>query len=517
MSDPSADPYDVAPYRGDAFPQAHPDRLATMATLFGLRPAPVERCRLLELGSGDGTHLIAAAFDLPDSSFVGVDLAAAPIARGREAVRDLGLTNVTLRQGDLGALTAADGPFDYVVAHGVYSWVPAGVRDRLLAVCREVLAPQGVAFISYNTYPGCHMRRMLWDMMKFHARGAAGPEEAVGRSADLIRFLSAAHGGGDDGYSVLLRQELGWLSDADPGQVYHDDLAEVNDPVYFHEFAAHAGRHGLQFLAEADLSYMQDRIYPPEVTGRLRALAAADYERKEQYLDFVKARRFRQTLLCRAETTVDREPPPGRVAAFALASPARPASEAPDLGPGVVEEFRGPSGGVMRTDLPLAKAAMLVLGEAWPRRLPFAELLVLAAARLADPGEADADHTAALARVLLATAWSGLVGLHVHVPRLAGKAGERPLASPLARRQLLSGDKAVTLLHTTVTVSDEVSRRLLLLLDGTRDRTALRDALAEQMDVRPGTPDERAAFLAAVSRQIDQCLERAAALGLLIA
>ena len=84
---------------------------------------------------------------------------------------------MTLRQGDLGpALTAADGPFDYVVAHGVYSWVPAGVRDRLLAVCREVLAqPQGVAFISYNTYPGCHMRRMLWDMMKFHAAARGRP------------------------------------------------------------------------------------------------------------------------------------------------------------------------------------------------------------------------------------------------------------------------------------------------------------------------------------------------------
>jgi SAM-dependent methyltransferase len=513
----SDNPYDVVAYPGAAFPQAHPDRLATLATLFGLAPAPVERCRVLELGCGDGTHLVAAALGLPDATFLGVDLAAAPVARGRETIRDLGLTNVTLRQGDLGEMTAAEGPFDYVVAHGLYSWVPPAVRDRLLAVCREVLAPQGVVFISYNTYPGCYLRRMLWEMMKFHARGAADPEETVERAADLLLLLGEAHPGGDDGYAVLLQQELGRLADrADRGALYHDDLAEVNDPVWFRAFAAHAAGHGLQYFAEADLSKMQDRIYPPKVVERLRALGRSDYVLKEQYLDFLNARRFRESLLCRAEAAVDRDPSAERVAGFAVASGAKPASAAPDLGPGVVEEFRGPSGGAMRVDLPLAKAAMLVLGEAWPARLPFAEVLARAAARLGRPEQADADHAAALCEIVLAAARAGLVRLHVHVPRMALKTGERPLASPLARRQLRTGDRAVTLLHKTVAVEDPLSRFLIQLLDGTRDRAALRAALAERLNVQHRPAGDRAALLAELSGQLDQNLDRAAALGLLL-
>jgi SAM-dependent methyltransferase len=517
MSESSADPYDTVAYHGAAWPQAHPDRMATLATLFGLTPAPVERCRVLELGCGDGAHLIAAAVGLPDSTFVGVDLAAAPVARGQEEARALGLHNVALRRGDVCALTAADGAYDYVVAHGLYSWVPAEVRDRVLAVCGELLAPHGVAYFSYNTYPGCHVRKMLWEMMRFHARAAAGPEAAVGKARELLEFLSAGHPGSGDGFAVTLRQEVERLQDdGDAEALYHDDLAGVNEPVYFRDFVAHAGRHGLQYLAESDYFEMQDRIYPPKVAEALRALGREDRLLREQYLDFLKARRFRRTLLCRAGLAVDAEPPAERVRKLAASSPAKAASAKPDLRPKVVEEFRGPRGGVLRVDLPLAKAALLTLGAAWPARLPFAEVRADAAARLGRPEQADEDHTAALAEVLLSCYSAGMVELHVHVPRLARKAGEKPVASPLARRQLRHGDRAATLLHTTVRVEDPLSRFLIQLLDGTRDRAALLAALAGHVNAQGRPAADRAAFLNALARNLDQDLDRAAALGLLL-
>jgi SAM-dependent methyltransferase len=517
MSEPSANPYDVVSYPTAAWPQAHPDRLATLATLFGLAPAPVERCRVLELGCGDGAHLIAAALGLPGATFVGVDLAAAPVARGQEEARALGVANVALRQGDICEITAADGPFDYVVAHGLYSWVPDAVRDRVLAVCAEVLAPHGVAFVSYNTYPGCHLRKMVWEMMRFHARGEADPEGKIRKATELLELVSEGHPKSDDGFAVMLRQEVERLKDRrDRAALYHDDLSGMNEPVYFRDFVAHAGRHGLQYLAEADFFEMQDRIYPPKVAAALHDLGREDRLLKEQYLDFLKARRFRQTLLCRAGLAVDAEPPAERVRRLAVSSSAKPAKPRPDLRPEKAEEFRGPRGGVMRVDLPLAKAVMLVLGDAWPDRLPFARVLADAAARLGRPEQSDEDHAAALAEVLLAAYSAGMVELHVHVPRMTRKAGEKPVASPLARRQLVRGDRATTLLHTTVAVEDPLSRLLIQLLDGTRDRAALLSALAERVHAEGRQAADRSALLTALARNLDQNLDRAATLGLLL-
>jgi hypothetical protein len=315
----------------------------------------------------------------------------------------------------------------------------------------------------------------------------------------------------------VLRDEVDKLQDhGDRAALYHDDLADVNEPVYFHEFAAHAARHGLRYLGEADFFEMQDRVYPEPVARTLRDLGQADFLLKEQYLDFLKARRFRQTLLCRAERVVDHDPPAERVTALALATRARPTTEAPDLAPGAVAEFRGPKGGVMRVDLPLAKAAMLCLGEAWPVRLPFADLVAAAAGRLDRPEEANADHAAALARVMLAAAQAGVVDLHVHRPRMTRTPGERPVAFPVARRQLRDGDQATTLLHTTVSVEEPLSRCLIQLLDGTRDRPALLSALAEGVESKNGQIIDRRELLEQLGRDLELNLQRAGALGLLV-
>src|SRR5579875_368864 len=77
-----ANPFDEVPYPGFPFPESHPDRLATIATLFGMTPPLLESCRILELGCGDGSNLIPMAFGLPQSQWLGVDLAERPIQKG---------------------------------------------------------------------------------------------------------------------------------------------------------------------------------------------------------------------------------------------------------------------------------------------------------------------------------------------------------------------------------------------------------------------------------------------------
>ena len=153
--------YNEILYETSARFSTHPDRLAAVARLYGMDPAPVECCRYLEIGCGNGSHIVSMGYHLPNSRFVGVDLAEVPIAAGERMRTALEINNLTLRTGDLCDIGQEWGEFDYITAHGVYSWVGAEVRDALLRVCRERLAPNGVAFISYNTLPGCQVRQLL--------------------------------------------------------------------------------------------------------------------------------------------------------------------------------------------------------------------------------------------------------------------------------------------------------------------------------------------------------------------
>src|SRR5262249_13699905 len=155
--------------------QTHPDRLATVATLFGMRPAAVDCCRVLELGCAAGGNLIPMAQALPGSSFLGIDLSARQVAEGAKVVAALGLTNVALRRQRILDVDESWGTFDYILCHGVSSWVPAPVQDRILHICSANLAPAGVAYVSYNTYPGWHLSGMIRDMMCYHARRYATP------------------------------------------------------------------------------------------------------------------------------------------------------------------------------------------------------------------------------------------------------------------------------------------------------------------------------------------------------
>src|SRR4051812_46026142 len=181
--------YDTVPYAGHALAQAHPDRLATIATLFGMTPAPITRARVLEVGCGDGLNLISVALSLPEAECLGIDLAAAAIRKGQERAQALGLNNLELRQLDIMEVGESLGRFDFIVAHGIYSWVPEKVRDKLLAICEQNLAENGVAYVSYNTYPGGHMRDMAREMMRFHVSDFDDPRQRVTQARSLLKFI----------------------------------------------------------------------------------------------------------------------------------------------------------------------------------------------------------------------------------------------------------------------------------------------------------------------------------------
>jgi SAM-dependent methyltransferase len=361
--------YDQVLYNSRPASQSHPGHLATLATLFGLSPAPVEKCRVLELGCGNGANLIPMALTLPGSQFVGVDLAGVPVAAAQALAVELKLENTAFRQLDVMDLDPGFGEFDYIIAHGIYSWVPAAVRDKVMAICRGNLAPNGVAFVSYNTFPGCHLRKMMRGMLEYQTRNIAGPELRLKHAYALINFLNASNP-----KSPALREELKLIRSSDPGLVFHDDLEPVNDPVYFHEFAEHARTHGLQFLSEAEFFSTQPIGFDAEVVDTIRLLSQGDRIKEQQYLDFLKCRRFRQTLLCHRELALGHEPAAARIPELCVSSPAKPAQDVTDPGSDEEVEFHATDGASMTTNLPLAKAAILYLTARWPLAVPFREL-----------------------------------------------------------------------------------------------------------------------------------------------
>jgi SAM-dependent methyltransferase len=493
----SGDAYDRLAYPGYAYPATHPARLETVARLFGLRPTPAARSRVLELGCGDGGNLLSLAQALPGASFVGVDAAASAVERGNELARAAGLHNVELRCIDIEALPESgelDGPFDYILSHGVYSWIPPRVRVALLASVRRHLESMGVAYVSYNAYPGSYLRDMARDILGYHVRDIDDPERKLAAAQELMQTIVAIEE--PSPYAQVLRQHMERMLRYSSALLFHDDLAEISTPFYFHEFMEHAAHHRLAFLSEADLFESQMRDVP-DSAGRLVADLPEDVVVREQYLDFFKNRMFRQTLLCHEQAPVSRALDEGEIERFWISSTARSQGGEPDLeekegrssgetapvrrdaAPGAepdAETFATPEGFSMTTTEPLVIAAMHTLADAWPQSVDFPTLL--ATASVAAGPEAPRELVAARLCSVLLQAYLGRIVALQGCPPPVSHAGERPAASPLARTQCTAGLPAVSsLLHGNVRLEDDLESKLLPLLDGTHELSELARAL----------------------------------------
>ncbi len=457
--------HDTFAYPGFAYPETHPDRLAAMAILHGLTPTPVEQCRVLEIACNEGGNLIPMAHAIPMSEFVGFDLAGSRIQRGQERIRALGLTNVRIFESDLLDAGSELGQFDYILAHGLYAWVPEPVRERMMALCGELLAPNGIVFVSYNALPGGHLRRMLREMMLFHVKDIEEPRKKVCESLAFLRFLLESRPEGD-AYRLVIQKQLEEMEKRRPESTFHDWLTEAYHPVLFTEFAEHARKHGMQYLSEATLPPMNDPWFRSEVRSALAGAAGDDILKQEQVLDFMRARMFRETLLCRAERVVRRDFPAEHLRRLLLASQA---TSAPAETPGA-RIFTLPDGVRMESNHAAAIALLEELEAKWPRPASLEEL----EPRLAGTGFLlDEEGVTLLMRLVVAR----FVEIHAWSAPVAGEVSTFPRASACARQEARTRSFATTLLHGTLRLDDPVVVSLLILLDGTRDRRSLLDAM----------------------------------------
>lgn len=283
--------YDEVPYDTEANSAAHPRSMGTLARLYGIEAALPSSARVLEIGCGDGEHMIAAASYLPDARFVGFDLSSAAIARGVAAAAASGVTNAELVHRDLRDVAKTPlGTFDYVVAHGVYSWVPEALRPDVLKVMRDALAPNGIAFVSMNALPGWELRRALRDLMREASAHLEDPKAKVEAALAAVDGLAEmGDRGGESFANVLARAAAEYrahVTRATPPDapfsryVFHDLLSDCNDPFSVDDLAARASAAGLRVVCDTPGGRSVD-----EIRAAMRADGAP----------------FLQLLLCRAE------------------------------------------------------------------------------------------------------------------------------------------------------------------------------------------------------------------------
>ena len=480
MSQELAKQYDAVPYPGLPVVRSQPDFLASVARLRGLQSATVNQARVLELGCAGGQNLLPLADRYPGARLVGIDLSGNQISAARQVVDDLGMTNVEFRQQDILELDASLGTFDYIIAHGIYSWVEEPVRDKLLSLCRELLAPQGVAYVSYKTYPGWHLHDMVRDMMRFDSRNAQTPSEKIQRARMFLDFLANCFTT-EGAYDQLIRAEAEPLAKQSDAYLWHDHLAPISHPVFFRQFMAEANGHGLQHLGEATLGVKAHDLLDGELEKQLAAITNDPIE-QEQFRDRIRNRGVRQALLCHANAAVrpsveTSEPLLGMYLSGAL----RPEVIPVQLSSPEVAHFALPNGARVGTHLPLAKAALLHLGEIWPAAIKTEDLLTAVCDRVVAAGAQGPIPPESLQRLrdnLYHCCIGQVIQVHSDADSFVTLVSQRPTASPLVRYQAARSAIVANRRHEPVRL-DSFDVNLVRMLDGTQTTDELLERLTQ--------------------------------------
>ncbi len=371
-----SDAYDETPYISLPFSYTSPGNLRAVAHLYQLPAPALEQARVLELGCAAGGNLLPFALAYPEARVVGIDLSPQQIDAGRLIAEAAGARNLDLRAMSLTDITADFGTFDYIICHGVFSWVPPEVRDAILRICRENLAPQGIAYVSYNTYPGWKASDVIRDAMILNSFGAETPQDKLVRAKAMLELIE-----GGLWQSNPLRSALQEAARKLRGQtdhyLLHEYLEAINTPCYFLEFAAAAQQAGLAYVTDAEPQLTFPSTFGGTVALGLNGLSVnAGREMREQYLDFAIGRSFRKNLLVHAERAGDilDQPEGGAFVAMHFAADLTPLPGAAGV-PAGQRQFRTAAGTAITTQDPGMIALMETLAQAWPRSLPFAALL----------------------------------------------------------------------------------------------------------------------------------------------
>lgn len=479
-------PYDTIPYRGTAIPNTGPDHLA-LCSIWHHGPHPSLRgYRLLDLGCGDGANLLPLAFYNPDSTFVGIDNSRTEIKWAREGVRCLNLDNLHFVVADVRDLGSTEfEPFDYMIAHGLYSWVPEDARDALLSFCRENLVPTGLAYISYNAQPGWAIRRLVRKtLLRARSVREAAVENKAKRAIEVAARLLEDLPSRDYAHAVLLAEELERVRNGKPFYVFHEYLTEVNEGFWLRDFVERAQKHDLNYVADAQFCRWEGHV--PAELKEVLAKRDLDPIEQEETADLLGDRYFRASILCRADAVRKSTSHQELLEEVHIATSLSAESDPFDLREGVVEHFAGT--GFTAKDDPevtlnasITKAAVVLLSAEWPSGMRLQALYDRAAQLLETHGcQLEPGARAQLSEELITLFEAGQVDFRLKEPTYSPEPSEYPQAHALARFEAEHREALTTPYHVPLPF-DAQTRALVSQMDGSRSRAALRQAFGEEL------------------------------------
>lgn len=526
IESPTAAPaysYDAIPYPSHPYDASHPDHIYTLAKLFKLEPKIPDEASILELGCASGGNLIPMAVQLPRARLVGIDLSNKQIAEGQTTLNTLKLSNIKLLARDFRAIDDSFGQFDYILCHGVFSWVPPEAQNKILEICRDRLSANGIAYISYNAYPGWFMRGMIRQMMLHHIKHVSDPVNKVKQARALLAFIVESTEGQTTPYAQILKQELEMLSKHSDAYLYHDHLEDNNHPMFFYQFMELAAAKNLQFVSETNLASMITSNLPPKAAEALTKLTN-DLHHRSQYTDFVTNRMFRQSLLCYRDLKINRHLDEQRLQGMYFSGSFR--QEDPTLGqdvsPNLEVSFKCANGRGIKTGNAALKALMFTLGDAWPSSLTLPEICLGIEKRLSESIVVGEKEQLSISNVsashLLQMMVRGDIEFRYLPDRFTKDIGEKPTVTALSRLQATAGPMVTTQRHNMLN-ADPISRMIIQLLDGSRGKPDIVKYMADlaaqgkiSVNVQGTAPTNMDAIhAAAVDKILDQ-LRRSALL-----
>lgn len=474
-------PYDAIPYQGTVASNSSPSHLA-LCSFWHNGPRPLfQRFRLAEIGCGDGANLLPLAFYHPESTFIGIDNSRAELDRARGGARCLGLENIRFVLKDVRDLEPTDfAPCDYVIAHGLYSWVPKDARDAILTFCRQSLTPSGLAYISYNAQPGWATRRLVREtLLRARSVREAAIKDKAERAIEIANRLLEDLPSRDYAFAVLLAEELERVRDGKPGYVFHEYLAEVNEGFWLRDFVERARRNGLDYVADAQFCRWEGHV--PEELKAVLAKRDLDPIEQEEAADLLGNRYFRASILCRAdaprESTSHRELPEEVHIATSLCAKSDPFEPKE----GVVERFLSKDGPEVTLDASITKAAVVLLAAQWPLGMRLETLYLQATKLLASNGcEVPTGARSQLSDELMTLFEAGQIDLRLREPAYHTEIPEYPQAHALARFEAEHREALITPYHLPLPFEPQ-ALALVRALDGFQSRAELGRAFGEEL------------------------------------
>ena len=460
--------YDEKSYESFAYSLTFPEHLQTIGTLFGLKPAPYKKAKILELGCASGGNIIPIASHFPGTRIVGIDLSAKQIDQGQTLIKALGLTNITLTQQSILDFNT-DETFDYIICHGVYSWVNEEVRDKILSLCQSNLAQEGIACISYNTLPCWNMVMSVRDMMQYHIRFFETAEEKVEQSRILLNFLVKGLEDQKTPYANFLRNEIKIVANSQDYYIYHEYLEDENHPQYFYQFVEDSNKHHLSYLADSHLPSMYPGNLKPSFVTKLNEIN--DVVQAGQYMDFIRNQRFRTTLLCHKDRKIDRQLRTQDVENFCLSYSGKFQKDLSEKKLKSNETMTFESQGLLLTVTnPLFKACIKILHDRFGKPMAYQDLVKAAMNKVGEKDKAKAQKALNEELNIMRMVLAGLFKLHLDEGEYADNISSSPKTTLLIRELSKHNSRVPNLRHESLLLQP-VERMILQYLDGQHSHT----------------------------------------------